>query len=235
MRAPDRYERNRPRRPPGAAAPTTSSSPMPSSAACSRSFPPPSAPRMRGTARGHERWLPASAWPPPACTTITRPRTPRCGTRWKSAPPPAVCTYTSCVRSMPGSRDLLDAVDELAAWWRADGDAALRDRLAGRLEEVDAALRLHLRDEESKILPVVQTVMSQLEWDEVGARARSHVDPRYAFGMLGLMLHAGDRRAASRVRGARPAHRDDALPDLRAPSVRPGDRRSGAHCPKAAW
>ena len=87
--------------------------------------------------------------------------------------------------------DLLDAVDELAAWWRTDGDAALRDRLAGRLDEVDAALRLHLRDEESKILPVVQTVMSQLEWDEVGARARSHVDPRYAFGMLGLMLHAG--------------------------------------------
>jgi len=86
---------------------------------------------------------------------------------------------------------LLDTVDELATWWRVDADPNVRDRLAVRLEDVDAALRLHLRDEETKILPVVQTVMSQLEWDEVGARARSDVDPRYAFGMLGLMLHVG--------------------------------------------
>ncbi|MET0734934.1 MAG: hemerythrin domain-containing protein [Microbacterium sp.] len=87
---------------------------------------------------------------------------------------------------------LLDSVDELARWWRADGDPVVRDRLAARLDEVDASLRMHLKDEESKVLPVVQTVMSQLEWDEVGARARSHVDPRYAFAMLGLMLNAGD-------------------------------------------
>jgi len=87
---------------------------------------------------------------------------------------------------------LLDSVDELAGWWRVDGDPVVRDRLVARLTEVDEALRLHLRDEESKILPVVQTVMSQLEWDEVGAKARSDVDPRYAFGMLGLMLHAAD-------------------------------------------
>ena len=87
---------------------------------------------------------------------------------------------------------LLDSVDELARWWRVDGDPNVRDHLAARLDEVDAALRMHLKDEESKILPVVQTVMSQLEWDEVGARARSDVDPRYAFAMLGLMLNAGD-------------------------------------------
>ncbi len=85
---------------------------------------------------------------------------------------------------------LLDAVTELARWWRVDADPNVRDRLAARLEEVDQALRLHLKDEEGKILPVVQTVMSQLEWDEVGAMARSHVDPRHAFAMLGLMLNA---------------------------------------------
>jgi hypothetical protein len=85
---------------------------------------------------------------------------------------------------------LLDSVDELARWWRVDADPNVRDRLAARLDEVDQALRLHLRDEETKILPVVQTVMSQLEWDEVGAKARSDVDPRYAFAMLGLMLNA---------------------------------------------
>jgi hypothetical protein len=86
---------------------------------------------------------------------------------------------------------LLDSVDELARWWRVDADPNVRDRLASRLDEVDQALRLHLRDEETKILPVVQTVMSQLEWDEVGAKARSDVDPRHAFAMLGLMLNAG--------------------------------------------
>ena len=92
---------------------------------------------------------------------------------------------------------LLDSVDELARWWRIDADPNVRDRLAARLDEVDGALRLHLKDEEGKILPVVQTVMSQLEWDEVGAMARSHVDPRSAFAMLGLMLNAstGDQRA----------------------------------------
>lgn len=87
---------------------------------------------------------------------------------------------------------LLDSAHELARWWRVDADPVVRDRLAARLDEVDLALRLHLKDEETKILPVVQTVMSQLEWDEVGARARSDIDPRSAFAMLGLMLNAGD-------------------------------------------
>ncbi len=87
---------------------------------------------------------------------------------------------------------LLDSVGELARWWRVDGDPNVRDMLASRLDEVDLALRAHLKDEETKILPVVQTVMSQLEWDEVGALARSDVDPRHAFAMLGLMLNAAD-------------------------------------------
>jgi NTP pyrophosphatase (non-canonical NTP hydrolase) len=92
---------------------------------------------------------------------------------------------------------LLESVGELARWWRVDGDPNVRDRLAARLDEVDLALRLHLKDEETKILPVVQTVMSQLEWDEVGAMARSDVDPRSAFAMLGLMLGAaGDSQRA---------------------------------------
>lgn len=87
---------------------------------------------------------------------------------------------------------LLDSVTELTRWWRIEADPNVRDRLAVRLDEVDQALRMHLKDEEGKILPVVRTVMSQLEWDEVGAMARSHVDPRHAFAMLGLMLNAGD-------------------------------------------
>ena len=57
----------------------------------------------------------------------------------------------------------LDAVEMLAQMWRIDGDVAVRDRLAERLEQVDIALRMHLKDEEGKILPVVRTVMSQLE------------------------------------------------------------------------
>ncbi|QKJ19471.1 hemerythrin domain-containing protein [Microbacterium hominis] len=86
----------------------------------------------------------------------------------------------------------LEVIDGLAAAWRLDGDPDIRDRLAERLVDVDHALRTHLRDEEAKVLPVVAVVMSQLEWDDVGARARRGTAPQTAFAMLGLMLAEAD-------------------------------------------
>jgi len=86
----------------------------------------------------------------------------------------------------------LGAVEMLAQMWRVDGDPAVRDRLAERLDQAEVALRMHLKDEEGKILPVVQTVMTQLEWDEVGRRAKSGTRPQHVFPMLGLIMNAAD-------------------------------------------
>ena len=86
---------------------------------------------------------------------------------------------------------ILEEADRLARWWVVDGDAAVRDRLAERADALSASLEAHLRDEEGAVLPVVQQVLTQLEWEEVGEAARSEADPRSIFIMLGLLFTSG--------------------------------------------
>jgi len=89
----------------------------------------------------------------------------------------------------------LREVEPLVEPWRAQADAATRDRLAAGIERVRDTLIGHLRREEDDIMPVAGTVLTQSEWDEMGEHARAGIQesrkecPRDVMAIqLGLML-----------------------------------------------
>ena len=97
---------------------------------------------------------------------------------------------------------ILEETERLARWWVVDADPAVRDRLAERADALSAALEAHLKDEEGKVLPVVQQVLTQLEWEEVGEAARSESDPALDLHHAGAAVHLRHREPAG-VRSCR--------------------------------
>ena len=93
---------------------------------------------------------------------------------------------------------LLDGSPALIDAWRREPSAANAEALAARFEEIDAVLTVHLQAEEAKILPVIQQVISQQEWDQVGEAAKSGAAPRQGLMMIGLVLDLmpADERAS---------------------------------------
>ena len=86
--------------------------------------------------------------------------------------------------------DQLDAIETLIDAWAADVDAANTTRLADALEVVDRTLLEHLADEEREALPVLDAVLSDVEWDEVSANAQHGKPPLPLFLLLGLLMEA---------------------------------------------
>ncbi|HMO10217.1 MAG TPA: hemerythrin domain-containing protein [Actinotalea sp.] len=86
--------------------------------------------------------------------------------------------------------ELLDRLGgELEAWQR-EGTAPERDTVADTLAALHAVLLAHLGDEEDRIVPTAQTVLSQREWDQLGEHSRSHVARDRMLIQLGWLLDA---------------------------------------------
>ncbi|WP_196223627.1 hemerythrin domain-containing protein [Nocardia seriolae] len=67
-------------------------------------------------------------------------------------------------------------------------DPSIRDRLAATLRELADALDEHLAEEERHILPVVENVMTALEWQALGERGRAHMPKDRRLIFLGFLL-----------------------------------------------
>jgi hypothetical protein len=89
-------------------------------------------------------------------------------------------------RTMDG---LINAIrPELAGWSARDG--AARDRLAGYLARLDAALVEHLDAEEGEVLPLVHDHVTVAEWEAMEKDATTHMprNPRVGLVMAGMVL-----------------------------------------------
>ncbi|GAA1816515.1 hemerythrin domain-containing protein [Agromyces neolithicus] len=72
--------------------------------------------------------------------------------------------------------------------WEASASDDDRARLRVALDDVLAALAVHLGDEEASILPVAGPVFTQKEWDQLGAHARAQVPVSRLLVQLGMIL-----------------------------------------------
>ena len=77
----------------------------------------------------------------------------------------------------------------LSAW---QGDAQRGEALAGQLRRLHAAVVEHLDEEERSVLPLVAQVLTQSEWDELGARGFAAVPPSRRLVTLGHVLEDAD-------------------------------------------
>jgi len=103
--------------------------------------------------------------------------------------------------------ELLERGQVRAATFRADPCAEKREAFAATVDELDAALREHMADEERYILPLVEQHMSVAEWEQLGERGRASIPKDRMLVQLGWILD-----------GLSPAERQEFLRQLPLPA-----------------
>lgn len=93
---------------------------------------------------------------------------------------------------------LLERAKPQVEAYRVSGSAAGRDAFAATVEELDAALREHMADEERSVLPLVEQHLSVAEWESLGERQRAGIPKDRLLIQLGWILDglSGAERAA---------------------------------------
>lgn len=84
----------------------------------------------------------------------------------------------------------LEALDAALPAWRSSGRASEADPVLEALVGINAALAVHLPDEEGNVVPVMQEVFVQKVMDDASAHGRRATPRGYAFPMLGQILAA---------------------------------------------
>lgn len=82
----------------------------------------------------------------------------------------------------------LTALDSALPAWRAAPSASTADALLGDLDGVNAALDIHLPDEEKNIVPVMETVITQEEAEWFGKHGQAATPKGQTWNMLGAIL-----------------------------------------------
>lgn len=82
----------------------------------------------------------------------------------------------------------LERLDGLMAAWEAGAGATERHAVAALLDEVRDTLLAHLGQEETQILPMASTVMSQREWDLLHEHGMAAIPKDRMFLQLGWIL-----------------------------------------------
>lgn len=84
----------------------------------------------------------------------------------------------------------LDALDAALPSWRASGRATDAAGVLAALDGINAALAVHLPDEEQHIVPVMETTLTPKEADALGEHGRKAVPKGKMFQQLGAILAA---------------------------------------------
>lgn len=82
----------------------------------------------------------------------------------------------------------LTAMDSALPAWRAAPTASTAEALLGDLDGINAALDIHLPDEEKNIVPVMETVITQKEVDWFGEHGQAATPKGQTWNMLGAIL-----------------------------------------------
>lgn len=84
----------------------------------------------------------------------------------------------------------LTAMDSALPAWRAAPSGSTAAALLADLDGINAALDIHLPDEEKNIVPVMETVITQEEADWFSEHGRASTPKGQTWNMLGAMLSA---------------------------------------------
>lgn len=88
--------------------------------------------------------------------------------------------------------ELLERSGQLAGAFRAAPRPRQREAFAAAVQELDAALREHMADEERYVLPLVEAHLNVAEWEELGERGRAAIPKDRMLIQLGWILDGLD-------------------------------------------
>lgn len=84
----------------------------------------------------------------------------------------------------------LDALDAALPQWRASGRSTDAAGVLAALDGINAALSVHLPDEEQNVVPVMETTLTQKEVDALSEHGRKATPKGKMFQQLGAILAA---------------------------------------------
>lgn len=99
----------------------------------------------------------------------------------------------------------LVALDEGVPRWRASAGRAGADAVLAALDGINAALAVHLPDEEANIVPVMETVITQDEVEWFSDHGRKATPKGQTWNMLGAILAAQPDGGDAFLRSGMPA------------------------------
>ncbi|MFF2824202.1 hemerythrin domain-containing protein [Arthrobacter koreensis] len=82
----------------------------------------------------------------------------------------------------------INVIEPVRRRWMETADAATREELAERYEELSTLLKVHLRREVTEVMPVVDRVLSEKEMNAVGQHGIDQFDKRFLVSYLGMVL-----------------------------------------------
>ena len=99
---------------------------------------------------------------------------------------------------------LLARSEHVRAEWAVTADAVVPRRTRRARRPPRRALVEHLDDEESRVLPIAATCLSQSEWDSLGDAGRKGPQRSERTLVFGMMQHDGDPRVVATMLGDAP-------------------------------
>jgi iron-sulfur cluster repair protein YtfE (RIC family) len=87
---------------------------------------------------------------------------------------------------------LLEEISEVLPRWRSSAGLSDRDALADLHDRLYLHLVEHMDAEEERLLPIASRNVTQEEWEEMGARARSGTPRSQSLLVLGMITYDGD-------------------------------------------
>lgn len=97
-------------------------------------------------------------------------------------------------------------------FWRADGGPIARDALARSIDRLIPVLRNHLRDEERRAVPLIETYVTAAEYARIPQEAAKDVSPEMLPTLLGMVWYEASPEVVDAIVAEMP-------PDVR-PNIR---------------
>lgn len=100
---------------------------------------------------------------------------------------------------------LLDEIGATLPRWRSTAGAHDRDELADLHDRLHLHLVEHMDAEEERLLPIAARNVTQEEWEEMGAAARSGTPRSQSLLVLGMIVYDGDPEVVALMLSGAPA------------------------------
>jgi hemerythrin-like domain-containing protein len=116
-------------------------------------------------------------------------------------------------------------VDAALASWRTKVSVESREALAGVLERLLSPMKEHLREEEQRVVPLLEEHITAAEWDETMQKGAADVDAESLPLSFGLLMYEGDPQLIERTLANLPADARLVIRELAAQAYAEHSRR----------
>ena len=116
-------------------------------------------------------------------------------------------------------------VDAALTIWRTNATVESREALAAALERLLSPMKEHLRDEEERVVPLLEEHITASEWDATVQKGAEEIEAENLPLSFGLLMYEGDPQLVERTIANLPANARPVIRELAAQAFAEHSRR----------